>query len=101
MAEQEKCPDCGALTQYLHLTSSGHRRHVYACGRDDGGPVNVPCLERQLTAKDVEIKRLADLLGDALAHTHRSYREPILAVLRERAGRPKAAEAIQEQSNGE
>ena len=53
-------------------------------------------LERQLAAKDVEIKRLADLLGDALAHTHRSYREPILAVLRERAGRPKAAEAAKE-----
>jgi len=60
MAEQAKCPKCGAQVHHVHTTSSLRKRNVYECGRDEGGSANVPCLERQLAANEAKIVKLKD-----------------------------------------
>ena len=52
----DKCRNCGAELRHKHKTSGGVLRNVFACGRDDGGPPTVPCLERQLAVKNAEIE---------------------------------------------
>jgi len=56
----ETCPKCGAEVRCVHITSSGRPRNVFECGRDDGGPPSVPCLERQITNLRAENAALDD-----------------------------------------
>ena len=56
------CDKCGAPWRSRRVKSNGQCADTYGCGRDEGGPQTVPCLERQLAAAKAEIVELLETI---------------------------------------